>query len=341
MQRNPTMSEILAGIGMLVWIIGFLALPWYSAQLSGIVDTRVDTLSGPDAGGVRWLFFLFAVAIIVFVALGLTSIDVSGSIDGGLIVLVGGGVMTLFTIVFAFVLQPELEAGPVSIEIGPSWGLFISLAGSLLTVYGGFAMLNDETPTVTRRGRADARQGPAGGYMPQPGYPQQPQPDRPTTYPETQTAYPPQQPPSGPEQPQHAAEYPGYPPWQQPPGYPPEQGAGYPQPPQQQQYPSQPPEYPAQTPTYPTQPDPGHWPQDSVYPPRQPEYHPPPAEQPPYSYGQEQGYAQQPRHDPQPQTPGYPAQQPENPPQQPGYAPEPQTDDVPPRRPDGDEDARD
>ena len=141
----------------------------------------------------------------------------------------------------------------------------------------------------------------AGGFAPQPGYPQAQQPGYPLQ--------PPQQPQQGyaqPPQPSYPQpQPPGYPP-QQPQGYPQAQPQGYPQP-QQAGYPQQPPPgYPPAP--FPAAPYPGAQPQGQPYPqPPYPAYpQAPPQAMPPQAMPPQQPLAAQPHvapHAPRPVTP--------------------------------------
>ena len=227
MERNPTTSEIVAGAGMVVWIIFFFT-PWYAVDL-GIGTARV---SGAGAGGIRWLFFLLALAIIAFLVVTLSSFDMTLPAGSGMLVLGGGVIMAVFTVIFAFLWKP----GGVIGGVGPSWGVFVSLVGSLITIYGGFAMMNDEEPGSAQRGVSQ----PQAGWQPQPppppaGYGQQP--PQPPAAPPQQPQYP-QQPPAAPPPPGYEQQPPAAPP--PPPEAPPPQ-APPPAPPQQPGYPQQPP----------------------------------------------------------------------------------------------------
>ncbi len=292
MDRKPTVNEMIAGGGAIFWILTFLFTPWYSIDIGlGSVS-----FSGARAGGLRWIAMLIALAILVYLILELTTIEINVPTDAGYLVAAAGVVLALLTIVFALVIKP---GGAISV-VGPSWGVFLSLIGSLVTVYGGYAMTREDTPAS--RGAAQPGQPgvPAvGGRYPQPPQPGQyapaPQPGQ----------YPPEPQPGQ------------YPPAPQPGQYPPEPQPGqYPPAPQPGQYPPQPPQPPGQ---YPPAPQPGQYPpQPAPQPTPAPPPQPPSPPQPPQPPSQQQPQPPQPPGQYPPRPPQAPSQHPPQPPEQPG-----------------------
>ncbi len=261
MKRQPTVNDFIAGGGALLWILGFF-LPWYAIKGATTLGTVAYRFSGSDAGGLRWLFLLLALGVLGFVAARL-AVDLNLGVNEGLLVLVAGAAMSAMTLIWAFVWKPGAIAG----GLGPSFGVFVSLAGALGITYAGFAMRSSSEGAGAAGGYTSQ---PQAGWTPQPpqapgGYPRQP--GAPAGYPQQPQGYPPPQPAPPPPA--------GYPPPQQPPqpGYPP------PQPPPQPGYPPpQPPPQPGYPPQQPPQPPPGYpapQPPPPGYPPQQPGYPPP------------------------------------------------------------------
>jgi hypothetical protein len=50
--------------------------------------------------------------------------------------MIGGGVLALFTLLFAFVIKP----GGGIVHVGAAWGVFVALAAALVATYGGFTL---------------------------------------------------------------------------------------------------------------------------------------------------------------------------------------------------------
>jgi len=131
MKRKPTTHEWFAMGGTLLWTLAFF-LPWYRVRIGGVTVN----LGGHEAGGLRWLLFVVAVGLVVYLALVCFGLLEIGGPHPGAVATAAGAVLAVGTLVFAFLAHP---AGFTF-----AYGVFLSLLGALAAIYGGFAMYNQD-----------------------------------------------------------------------------------------------------------------------------------------------------------------------------------------------------
>jgi len=167
MKRQPTRNEWIAGGSALTWVILFY-FPWYTFSLKGLGSYTSFNMSGQDAGDLRWLFWLLAIAIIAFLVLRIQDAQLPDlPISDGRLVLIAGGVLTAFTVLFAFVLKP-------SSDFSAAFGLYLSIAAAAGVTYGGFLM--DAANSSPHKADGDFTSSPGSSWTPQPPPPPGSQP---------------------------------------------------------------------------------------------------------------------------------------------------------------------
>lgn len=202
MRRKPTGPDWLVMGGALLWLVTFF-LPWYQTT----APAYSQPIGGNVAGGLRWVLFVLALAVLVFaVVVSFELIDVHLGASNGLLLTLSGAALSVGTLVFA-VWPPTGSSF--------SYGVWLSLLGALTVTYGGFASHNAEAST-----------GPTAVSHPELHWTPQPPQAQPQTPPASKrplrtAAPPPSGPPSSPTT--------SGPPQQQPspPGHPHGHGRGY------------------------------------------------------------------------------------------------------------------
>jgi hypothetical protein len=154
------MGEMVAAVAGLVLIISPF-LDWYSISAKNSIVHFSVSGSGWDAlSWVPWIVTitgLVAIALAVMRAVG--SMPPSLPASPGFIILVLGGISTIF-VLFRLLVTPDAGASSSLVDVGRSFGLFIAFLAAAGVTVGGWLLWNEEGKP--RPGSAGAA-GPGGG----------------------------------------------------------------------------------------------------------------------------------------------------------------------------------
>jgi hypothetical protein len=157
---------VAAGSGLLLIISPFLE--WYNITAkNNIVNFSIGGSGWDVLSWVPWLITLIGLAAIgLAVARGLNSVPPNLPASPGFIVLVLGGLATIF-VLFRLLVVPDSGAGSGLVDVGRSFGLFVAFIAAVGVTIGGWLTWNEEGKP--RPGGAPGRAGAPPATAPLPG----------------------------------------------------------------------------------------------------------------------------------------------------------------------------
>ncbi len=185
MSERPGTGELVAGIAGFVLLISMFIFAWFG--LEGFTGDAFDTLD--DWVNIVLVFTAFAGISLMLFGPDIPRADV---VPLGAVTLALGALSTLIVLIH-IIAPPGIEAGPLSADFDPEFGVFIGLIASILVAVGGYQALKEEE-------QLGSFGGPGTAAAPPPQAPQPPQPGVPPSAPPQQQA-PPPPPPQAPPPP--------------------------------------------------------------------------------------------------------------------------------------------
>ena len=202
MSERPGTGEVIAGVAGFILLIGMFIFAWFGVE--GFTGDAFDTLDD-------WVNIVLVFTAFSGIALALFGPDIPRADVAplGAVAIALGALSTLIVLIH-IIAPPGIEAGPLSVDLDPEFGVFLGLISAAGVAVGGYMAVQEEG------GGAGLAFGGGGGAAapaaPQaPDAPQQPESSAPPP-PAAGQAPPPAAPPPPGQQPPPAAGGPPPPP---------------------------------------------------------------------------------------------------------------------------------
>lgn len=188
MSERPGTGELIAGIAGFVLLISMFILAWFG--LEGFSGDAFEALD--DWATIVLVFTAFAGMALLLFGPDIPRADVAPL---GAVTLTLGALSTLVVLIH-IIAPPGVEAGPVSVDLDPEFGVWIGLLASIAIAVGGYLAIREDEAM----GAPGVGGPPAGGATPPPQQPPAPPQQQPPP-PAQQQAPPPPQPQAPPPPP--------------------------------------------------------------------------------------------------------------------------------------------
>jgi hypothetical protein len=181
MSERPGTGELVAGVAGFVLLLSMFILAWFG--LEGFTGDAFEALD--DWVTIVLVFTSFAGMALMLFGPDIPRADVAPL---GAVTLALGALSTL-VILIHIIAPPGVEAGPVSVDLDPEFGVWVGLFASIAIAIGGYQAIKEEES--------------AGGFgAPSAGGAVPPQPHVPPAAPQQQAPPPPPQQQAPPPPPQ-------------------------------------------------------------------------------------------------------------------------------------------
>lgn len=170
-------GEKISGISAILLFI-FMFFDWFSVEVSGGSGTFSVSAS---EGGSAWdaleyipiVLVITIIAALAVVALRMTDATYEPPVPAGTVV-AGLGIVSALLILYRIIVTPDVGSFPgVSVDVSPSFGIFLGLIAAAGIAYGGYRAMQEEGSTFSDfgdhlGGGSPPPPPPAGGGTPPP-----------------------------------------------------------------------------------------------------------------------------------------------------------------------------
>lgn len=136
MSERPGTGELVAGIAGFVLLISMFIFGWFG--LEGFTGDAFDALD--DWVNIVLVFTAFAGMSLMLFGPDIPRADV---VPLGAVTLALGSLSALIILIH-IIAPPGVEAGPLSADLDPEFGVFIGLISAIVVALGGYQALKDE-----------------------------------------------------------------------------------------------------------------------------------------------------------------------------------------------------
>ena len=136
MSERPGTGEVIAGVAGFILLIGMFIFAWFGVE--GFTGDAFDTLDD-------WVNIVLVFTAFSGIALALFGPDIPRADVAplGAVAIALGALSTLIVLIH-IIAPPGIEAGPLSVDLDPEFGVFLGLVSAAGVAVGGYMAVQEE-----------------------------------------------------------------------------------------------------------------------------------------------------------------------------------------------------